>query len=194
MSCRADKGLSSSRFIICITGMPGAGKTTAISRLNSLEFQSISMGDVVREEAKKRGFGLDAEGQRMTQKLLREESGPSAIAELCSRKIVEKDMKRVVVDGVRSIDEVKTFGKVGIVKVLCIHASPSKRFQYLSRRGRKDDPKDKSEFDKRDSTELLLGVGNVIALADRVVENELISVEELQRSVEKIVNSWLEQI
>jgi dephospho-CoA kinase len=174
--------------------MPGAGKTTAISRLNALDFQSVSMGDVVREEAKRRGFGLDADGQRMTQKLLREEGGPSAIAELCSRKIVENDMKRVVVDGVRSIDEVKTFGKVGTVKVLCIHASPSKRFQYLSRRGRKDDPKDRSEFDKRDTTELLLGVGNVIALADRVVENELISVDELQRSVEKVVSSWLEHI
>jgi len=174
--------------------MPGAGKTTAISGLSSLEFHNVSMGDIVREEARRRGLGLDADGQRITQKLLREEGGPSAIAELCSKKIVEKDMKRVVVDGVRSLEEVKTFGKAGKVKVLCIHASPSKRFEYLSKRGRRDDPRDRSDFDKRDAAELSLGVGNVIALADRIVENELISVDELQRRVEKVVSSWLEQV
>ncbi|MEM0118085.1 MAG: AAA family ATPase [Conexivisphaerales archaeon] len=183
--------MHSDRLIICITGMPGAGKTTAISGLNRLEFESVSMGDVVREEAKKRGFGLDAEGQRRTQKLLRDEGGPGAIAELCARKIVERGLKRVLIDGVRSIEEVKTFSRIGTVKILCIHASPPKRFEYLSTRGRKDDPRDREEFERRDNTELALGVGNVIALADRVVENEVISVEELQRSVEKIVGNWL---
>lgn len=171
--------------------MPGAGKTTATAKLSNLGFVSISMGDVVREEAKKRGLGLDAEGQRKTQRLLRDEMGSSAIALLCAKKIVEEELGRVVVDGVRSLDEVKTFRNVGEVKILCVHASPRRRYEYLRRRGRPDDPKSKQDFELRDNTELALGIGNVIAMADRVVENEVIDVSELQRRVEEIVSSWL---
>lgn len=182
------------RLIICITGMPGAGKTTAARSIEGLGFERLSMGDIVREEAKKRGYGLDAEGQRIVQKMLRDEGGPSAIAELCSKKIIEHDMKRVLIDGVRSTDEIKTFSKIGRVKILCIHASPSKRFEYLRLRGRDDDPASREDFERRDNTELNLGVGSVIALADRMVENEVITIEELQKRVREIVKEWVDKL
>jgi dephospho-CoA kinase len=171
--------------------MPGAGKTTAYGRLGRLGFATLSMGDIVREEARRRGFGLDGEGQRKTQMLLREEGGSAAIAELCSRRILEKELNRVIVDGVRSMDEVKAFTRVGTVRILCIHASPDRRFQYLQNRGRPDDPRTREEFDLRDRTELSLGVGSVIAMADRMVENELLDVDELQESVASIAKGWL---
>lgn len=182
---------SSDRLIICVTGMPGAGKTTAYGHLGSLGFVPVSMGDVVRIEAQRRGYTLDAAGQREVQKLLRDEGGPSAIAELCARQISEKGLKLVVVDGVRSLHEIERFAQVGRVKILCIHASPRKRFEYLLKRGRKDDPKSREEFDLRDATELKLGVGEVIAMSDRVVENEDLTIEGLQSAVEKIAKEWM---
>ncbi|MDG6934043.1 MAG: AAA family ATPase [Nitrososphaerota archaeon] len=172
--------------------MPGAGKTTAYGHLGSLGFVPVSMGDVVREEARRRGYSLDAAGQRTVQKLLRDEGGPAAIAELCARQIRERNLRLVVVDGVRSLNEISRFVQVGNVKILCVHASPSRRFEYLRKRGRNDDPVSREEFDTRDATELKLGVGEVIAMADRMVENENLTIEELQSAVERIARSWIE--
>ena len=38
------------RFFVCLTGMPGAGKSSVADSLKERGFYVISMGDVVREE------------------------------------------------------------------------------------------------------------------------------------------------
>ncbi|MEM0075677.1 MAG: AAA family ATPase [Conexivisphaerales archaeon] len=181
------------RLIVCITGMPGAGKTTAHYLLPSLGFTVLSMGDIIREESQRRGYGLSAEGQRRTQQIIRKEKGAAAVAELCAEKILREGLKLVVIDGIRSMDEVNHFRQISTVKTLCIHASPTKRFLFLARRGRKDDPKDLQEFTIRDKAEMELGVSNVIALADRVIDNEELTIDELRQKTLNIVRSWVEK-
>ena len=39
------------RLIVCLTGMPGAGKSTVAIVLKEKGFSVIIMGDIVREEA-----------------------------------------------------------------------------------------------------------------------------------------------
>jgi dephospho-CoA kinase len=178
-------------FIVCVTGMPGAGKTTATEALVSSGFTVVSMGDVIRREAQRRGLGLDKEGQRKTMMLVRAEGGPAAVAKLCIDEIRSRGLRMVVIDGARSTDEVNAFRSVGTVKVLGIHASPFRRYELLTSRGRSDDPLSKSEFEARDQRELDLGLGKVIALSDRIVENEQKSIEELDEAVRKVVAEWL---
>ena len=43
-------------LFICITGMPGAGKTTVAQTLKIYDFKIISMGNVVSEEATRQGL------------------------------------------------------------------------------------------------------------------------------------------
>jgi len=43
-------------LIVGVTGMPGAGKTTAARHLSGLGYAVISMGDVIREEVARRGL------------------------------------------------------------------------------------------------------------------------------------------
>ncbi len=175
------------KLILLITGMPGAGKTTLAEILSKKGFVKISMGDVVREEAVKRGYGLDDKGQSKTMRILREEEGPDAIAKLCIEKIKKIDKEKFVIDGVRSLAEVSRFKTVGSVKILAVHASPKRRFSLLTKRGREDDPKKWEEFERRDERELQLGLGNVIALADYMVVNEKISIKELEEVVVKVL-------
>ena len=40
------------RFFVCLTGMPGAGKSSVADSLKERGFYVISMGDVVRDEAR----------------------------------------------------------------------------------------------------------------------------------------------
>ena len=42
----------------------------------------------------------------------------------------------------------------------------------MKQRSRSDDPKNREMFDKRDLTELKVGIGSVIALADHILANE----------------------
>jgi len=179
-------------FIVCVTGMPGAGKTTATKALVGSGFTVLSMGDVVRREAKKRALGVGKEGQKQMMFALRAEGGPAAVAKLCVEEIRSKSLQRVVIDGARSVDEVNAFRGVGEVKVLGIHASPSRRYELLSSRGRDDDPLSRAEFEVRDQRELDLGLGKVIALADRIIENESTSIEMLDDRVRGVVVEWQE--
>jgi dephospho-CoA kinase len=58
------------------------------------------------------------------------------------------------------------------VITVAIHASPKTRFQRLLSRKRSDDPNTWEVFFERDSRELDVGLGDVIALADLVLINE----------------------
>jgi len=42
------------KLIVCITGMPGSGKSTIVSALKAKGLEALNLGDGVRAEAKKR--------------------------------------------------------------------------------------------------------------------------------------------
>ena len=54
---------------------------------------------------------------------LREKNGPGAIAELIKPEIESSSSNVILVDGVRSNDEIQVLKKFGNVKLLAIHAS-----------------------------------------------------------------------
>src|SRR5208282_5532682 len=96
-----------------------------------------------------------------------------------------------VVDGIRSMAEVELFRKTGDVRLLAIWASPGRRFLLLKARGRTDDPQNIESFRLRDERELSIGIGTAIALADDIVSNENISIEELAKSTSSLVKGWI---
>ncbi len=71
-----------------------------------------------------------------------------------------------------------------------VFASPATRFNRLKQRGRSDDPKNREMFDKRDLTELKVGIGSVIALADHILVNEG-SKEDLFSKIDQLLESVL---
>ena len=170
--------------------MPGAGKSTIANGLKSKNFEIINMGDAVREEAKKRN--LEPTGQNLGKLMLelREKNGPGAVAELILNKIKNSNFNVIIIDGIRSDEEIQVLRKIGIVKLLSIHASTDTRFSFLSDRGRSDDPQNRENFTERDTREISVGISTPIALADESISNNNLTIDELIENAYKIILSW----
>ncbi|MBN4046201.1 AAA family ATPase [Nitrosarchaeum koreense] len=180
------------KLIVCLTGMPGAGKSTIAEGLESKGYDIVNMGNAVRAEAKKRNLESTRENLGKLMLELREQNGPGAIAELIKSEIESSSSNVILVDGIRSNDEIQVLKKFGNVKLLAIHASTGTRFDFLQKRGRSDDPKTQEHFEERDNRELGVGISNSIALSDYAISNIGLTKDELIESGFKIIQSWIE--
>jgi dephospho-CoA kinase len=186
-------GQDAGMFIVAITGMPGAGKSTAAQALVAKGWKRVVMGDVIREETRRRGLEPDSKNTGEMMKRLRKERGNAAVAELCLDAIRKARSSKVVVDGIRSMSEVETFRKSADVILIVIHASRRRRFTLLKERGRSDDPLSYEMFLRREERELRVGIGDAIALADEMVSNEHTTPERLASEIVEVVNRWVER-
>jgi dephospho-CoA kinase len=172
--------------------MPGAGKSTIAEGLQSKGYEIINMGNAVREEAKNRNLESTRENLGKLMLELREKNGPGAIAELIKSQIESSTSNVILIDGVRSNDEIQVLRKFGTVKLLAVHASTDTRFDFLQKRGRSDDPQTKEHFEERDNREMDVGISNSIALSDYAISNVDLTKDELIERAFKIIQSWIE--
>ncbi len=171
--------------------MPGAGKSTIAEGLKLKGYDIINMGNAVREEAKTRN--LESTGPNLGKLMLelREKNGPGAIAELIKPQIESSTASVILIDGVRSTDEIQVLRKLGSVKLLAIHASTDTRFDFLQKRERSDDPQTKDNFEERDNRELGVGLSKPIALSDYAISNIGLTKDQLIETAFKIIQSWI---
>lgn len=175
--------------IMGISGLPGSGKSLVSQIAIERGATIVSMGDIIREEAKKRG-----EDSKTTATNLRKEYGKYIVAELTIKKIKElakeNNENKIIVEGIRSPFEVNMFKKgFDDFLILSIFANPNIRFKRLQNRKREDDSQNYEDFIKRDQMELDFGIGNVIALSDKIIINE----SDL-KSYTKEINEYLDEI
>jgi dephospho-CoA kinase len=151
--------------------MPGSGKSIVSEAAASAGYRVIAMGDIIREEAESRGIAKTPASLGSLMLELRSTEGNDVIAKRCLDKARERSSP-MAIEGVRSLDELDFFKSNGGVMLIAVHASPKTRFQRLLKRGRADDPDDWATFFQRDMREIAVGIGSVIALADKVFINE----------------------
>ena len=171
--------------------MPGAGKSTIADGLKTKGYEIINMGNAVREEAKRRNLESTRDNLGKIMLELREKNGPGAIAELVKPQIESSTANVILIDGVRSNDEIQILRNFGIVKLLAVHASTDTRFDFLQKRGRSDDPQTKEHFEERDNREMGVGISNSIALSDYAISNVGLTKDELIEQTFDIIQSWI---
>ena len=124
--------------VIGILGLPGSGKTTALNAVKSLG-KVITMGDVVREEARNRNIEPSGDNLGNIAQELREQYGSDIIAKNCIKMIQESKTEVIFVDGVRSMNEVKVFRQYWKFPLISIEIDEQLRITLLIERARSDD-------------------------------------------------------
>ena len=171
--------------------MPGAGKSTIALKLKEEGYETFSLGDGVRAEAKK--LNLEPTGENLGKLMLdlREKNGPGAIAELLKESIQESTHDIIIIDGIRSIHEINVLKKTGNVKLLAVNAAADTRFNFLRERKRSDDPLTREKFEERDNREIGVGLEKIIGLADESIDNNNVSINQMVGSAIKIFQKWI---
>ena len=169
--------------VVGLVGLQGAGKTEVAKVALSLGIPCLRLGEIVIAETRRRGLEVNEENVGRVANALREEGGEGVVARLSLPLLGEKLKERgvVVVDGIRSLEEVeelrRAFGKD--LAVVGVWASPSLRYSRIASRRREDDAGDYERFLEKERRELRWGVGEALALADHLLLNEG-TLEELR--------------
>ena len=176
--------------VMGISGLPGSGKSLVSEIATKKGAVVVSMGDIIREEAKKRG-----ESSKETATNLRKEHGKYIVAQLTVEKIkqmIEDNIATtIIVEGIRSPFEVKMFKEnFDNFIILSIFANPDLRFKRLQQRNREDDSKNYDDFQKRDQMELDFGIGEVISLSDKIIINET-DLESYEKEINEFLDSFV---
>ncbi|MHA1914107.1 MAG: AAA family ATPase [Promethearchaeota archaeon] len=176
--------------VIAICGLPGSGKTTAIEAVQDLGIV-VTMGDVVRNEARKRNLEPTGYNIGKLAKELRKSDGSAIIAQKCVDLIKESKAQVFLVDGVRSLSEVNVFRRFWKFPVIAIIVREEDRFTRLLERNRIDDPKNFEELEERDQREIQFGLEEVLKNADYIIKNDS-TIEQLRKNIRNLVSKVIE--
>lgn len=183
------------RLVIGLAGMPGAGKSIVVEVAKERGYGVFVMGDVVREEAGRRGLEPNPENIGKIMLELRQKEGPTVMARRCIPKIKQAIRGKVIIDGIRNLNEVEEFKKhFPKFSLIAIHSCPETRFIRLYCRRRSDDPENWEIFHERDRRELSVGLGNAIAMVEHMIVNEEdlgALKEKAKKTLRRIEEKWM---
>lgn len=123
-------------MILGISGSLGSGKDTVAEYLIKKIFQHISLSNLLREEAKKRGIKSDRDSLREFSNVISKEQGSDFLAKLAINK---KNKRNLVISSVRKPGEVDYLKILPDFKLIFVDAPIEIRFARIKNRGRSDE-------------------------------------------------------
>ena len=183
--------------IVCVVGMPGAGKSLVSDELVKQGFLYIRFGQITLDKVRGLGLAVTEDNEKRIREDLRKKHGMAAFAVLNIPKIDKLlEKSQVVVDGLYSWSEYKILKeKYGErMYVLAVYAPPKMRSKRLKERklerGDKDQrfrPLEGKETRARDYAEIEnLEKGGPIAMADFTIVNTG-TIVQLKKQVKEII-------
>lgn len=179
-------------MILCITGMPGSGKTTAAAVLKHKGFKVLEMSDFARSLMRKKHMAINVKSLAEFINELKKTSGMDILAKLTAEEVSRN--KNTVINGVRNMSEIrylrKRFGTD--LLIIAIIAPPKKRYDRLVERGSRS-PKNYKDFLWREKDERFKGTGKVVESADIMIAN-VGTKAELKSDAERVIKIATDQI
>lgn len=177
-------------LILAIVGMPGAGKSEAISYIEKKGIPFVRFGQITDEGLENAGLPITPENEQNYREKLRRDLGMAAYAIQSKPKInaLLSKNKMIAIDGLYSWEEYVYLKQIYSNLVLVnIYAEPQKRYERLTKRDVR--PLSPEEARKRDIMELeKLNKGGPIAIADYLIENNDNNTEVLYKKIDDLLS------
>ncbi len=163
-------------IIIGLTGRNAGGKTTACEVLATKGFSSLSLSDVIREEARQRGLPETRENLTALGNELRERHGPAALAQLTVARM--QSDRNYAVDSIRHPAEAMALKKAGSFSLFHIFAPLEARFERSMARKRAGDAQTLQDFIRQEEREF----ASSNAAAQQLLETERLANRTIENS------------
>ncbi|MDE1851479.1 MAG: AAA family ATPase [Candidatus Micrarchaeota archaeon] len=175
-------------MIICLTGMPGSGKTEVAKMLEDRGFRVFEMSGVIKEMMREKGIEINVKNIEDFAMGSRREQGMDIFAVELAKRIKVRKGQDVLISGMRNMDEFAYLKRSFKSMVIIALAAPKKiRFQRLRKRDLKHVITYK-EFVYREKTNMKEGIEGALKHADYIILNTG-SFAELKRSVTYLLES-----
>ena len=178
--------------IVAFVGMPGSGKSTAVSHVTAKGHPKVYFGGIVLDALADAGLDRTAENERYMRQKLRREEGEDFIAQRIIRQIsnlVDAGQRQIVVDGLYSWTEYKAMKRAfpGSLEVIALLAPRKVRHHRLANRPER--PFTAEEAKNRDWNEIEeLEKGGPIAMADYFIVNDDNDLAKYEAAIDSILN------
>ncbi len=165
-------------MIICLTGLPGSGKTVSAKLFKATGFKVIGMSLEIKQLMKKQKIEINNKNLRNFSNELRKKYGNEIVAKLTVKRaktILKKEENqkiKLLIEGIRSLQEIRYFKKLfKKIYIIAVISDQKIRYDRISKRARKDDTKSYKDFLWREDKELKWGVADTIKSADILIFN-----------------------
>ncbi|MBU3957511.1 MAG: AAA family ATPase [Nanoarchaeota archaeon] len=179
------------KLILCIIGLPGAGKTTVAGiirkKFSACLFES---GDVIREEVRRRGLRYTKENDRKIAEWFHAGRERLIISRLSDR-MKTCGGKIIVAEGFFAPEEISMLGNIGKTVLIAVAAPSAVRYrrEMLRRRFSGESEKYLRERDRRELSE---GLGKLLKKSDYKLPNST-TRKELERRTVALAKKILEK-
>ncbi len=187
--------ISSDVIGIGVTGTYAAGKDTVADYLvDKHGFYHLSLSDIIRDEADKRGLPHSRDVLISLGREIREKFGEGELAKRAAQKIASLQVDKVVITSIRHPREVETLRELFANFYLwAIDAPREIRFKRAKARGKLADQVDFATFVKQEESEMATSgpgqqLGKCISLADLVIDNQG-SLSDLYQKIDSILST-----
>ncbi|MDE1856138.1 MAG: AAA family ATPase [Candidatus Micrarchaeota archaeon] len=169
-------------MILCVTGLPGSGKTTVARILKRKGYRLVEMRDGVVDAMAKKHIAITPDSIREYSIKIRRKYGKQIVARYAMRTIRKLPKKsKIAIVGIRSVQEMQYIKKnLHAIRVIGVIAPRMMRYKRLADRGSNRDTRDFKKFEERERQELLgysgngkklEGVGALVDHADFIISN-----------------------
>lgn len=159
-------------LVVGVTGFRGSGKSLAAHAARSLGIPVLEMRKPVVALMRKQGIKVTNRSLRLFADKIRREHGKAVSARLAVDALRNMNVRVVLVNGVRSSEEIKEFRKNFNFRLVAVTAPIRMRFGRILKRRRRDDPRKYSDFLWSERMERHWGLAKALASADYVVKND----------------------
>ncbi len=179
------------KLILCIIGLPGAGKSTVAKMIARNFFAcSFESGNVIREEIKRRGLRYTKENDRKIAEWFHA-GRENLIIERVAKKIKACSRRILVVGGFFAPEEIGMLEKIGKVVLIAVAAPSAIRYRRELLRKRFGGESEKYLRD-RDRRELNEGLSKLLKKADYEITSNS-TRKELERKTVALVKRILKK-